>query len=468
MKDIQASVEVTSYGLMSNIFDYGCYRIGIRQPVICKSRSKVISLTLKENKEKSEKRLAKKKYNLEELRDLESKLVLITGRNAPNRMKVELFLDVSTVSLKGGGGIYPPPPLVSISPPPQICPPLEKFLPTALYVYIANIPLLAYRFPSNIATYVCSYSRQSCAEVKSISISYLGDPWAQLVALLVYEVMKTKISSFFFSYVQTFHSVCHIAELLINLQQVGNVKYTGWILQVPCSHEIEIIDSLQNQAKKMEVELDNWKDSVHNARQEFYELNYYTTVQLLTLRRELSMERTQSDVAPNVLFLLQSISSEVTSVNIQEVVTNVVTCAPPKYLPPQSTIQSETAKAQMFHQETEEAVFGDYPKKRKTFSDMPELKEEDLTEDEMKTLTYVVRSLDCSKFLVLKAFEEFRGEVMDRYDYREWCNENLDHFNFEDEIASDSEDEDDAMSMSSSDSELENTDHQNFVYSAGA
>ena len=139
MKDIQASVEVTSYGLMSNIFDYGCYRIGIRQPVICKSRSKVISLTLKENKGKSEKRLAKKKYNLEELRDLESKLVLITGRNAPNRMKVELFLDVSTVSLKGG--IYPPlcqshPPPASVGcstshklPPPLLFCPYPKFAP---------------------------------------------------------------------------------------------------------------------------------------------------------------------------------------------------------------------------------------------------------------------------------------------------------------------------------------------------
>lgn len=262
--------------------------------------------------------------------------------------------------------------------------------------------------------------------------------------------------------------MCHIAELLINLQQVGNVKYTGWILQVPCSVESAIINSLQNQAKKMEIELDTWKDSVHNARQEFYELNYYTTVQLLTLRRELSMERTPSDVAPNVLFLLQSISSQVTSSNVREVVSNVVTCMPPSYFPPESTMQSDTAKAQMLQPETEKVVLRDYTKEHKTFSDMPELTEEDLTKDEIKILTYVVRALECSKFLVLKAFEEFRGsnEVMDRYDYRGWCNENLEKFEFEDESFSDSEDEDDAMSMSSSDSELENTD-QKFVYSAG-
>ncbi len=97
VKDTQASVEVTSYGQMNNIFECGCYRIGRKQREIYKSHNEVISLTLKENKEKSEKRLAKKKYNLEELRDLESKLVLITGRNANNRKMVDLFLDVSTI-----------------------------------------------------------------------------------------------------------------------------------------------------------------------------------------------------------------------------------------------------------------------------------------------------------------------------------------------------------------------------------
>ncbi len=99
MKDTQASVEVTSYGQMDNIFEYGCYRIGIKQPLICKSRDEVISLTLKEKKEKSEKRLAKMKFNLEDLRDLESKLVLITGRNAENRKMVDLFVDVRRLHL---------------------------------------------------------------------------------------------------------------------------------------------------------------------------------------------------------------------------------------------------------------------------------------------------------------------------------------------------------------------------------
>lgn len=87
-------MEVTSYGQMNNIFQYGCYTVGVKRLIMCKSRNEVIHLTLKEG-EKSEKRLAKSSYNLEELRDLESKLVLITGNKAENRNKVSVFVDVS-------------------------------------------------------------------------------------------------------------------------------------------------------------------------------------------------------------------------------------------------------------------------------------------------------------------------------------------------------------------------------------
>ena len=52
---------------------------------------KMISVTL----EGQDKRLHKKYYTLDELRDLESKLVLITGSQAENRKTVDLFIDVS-------------------------------------------------------------------------------------------------------------------------------------------------------------------------------------------------------------------------------------------------------------------------------------------------------------------------------------------------------------------------------------
>ncbi len=76
---------------MKNIFLYGCYYIGSVESRICKSVHDVIHLELKEN----DKPLEKKHYDLEELRDLESKLVLITGSKEEYRTQVDTFVDVS-------------------------------------------------------------------------------------------------------------------------------------------------------------------------------------------------------------------------------------------------------------------------------------------------------------------------------------------------------------------------------------
>lgn len=91
LKDIQGSVEVTSFGQMRNILAHGVYRIGTRSTQAIHSLQDVISLKL----ECTEKQLPKLNYSLDDLRDLESKLVLITGNNAENRKEVDYFLDVS-------------------------------------------------------------------------------------------------------------------------------------------------------------------------------------------------------------------------------------------------------------------------------------------------------------------------------------------------------------------------------------
>ena len=90
VKQTQASVEVTSFSQMNSIFQYGCYSVGSAKAQICQNYHEVIQLTLQEK----DKRLTKKRYTLEELRDLESKLVLITGSKVENRAQVETFIDV--------------------------------------------------------------------------------------------------------------------------------------------------------------------------------------------------------------------------------------------------------------------------------------------------------------------------------------------------------------------------------------
>jgi len=123
------------------------------------------------------------------------------------------------------------------------------------------------------------------------------------------------------------HSVCQIAEVLLELQQKGNVKYTGWELRFHCA--VDMVDTLQQQAKDMEEELQVWEDQVRQTREQYYELNYYTTLQLLTLRKELGrlktsgQPRAHTQINPHVLALLESISTEITSPDVWEVVKSV-------------------------------------------------------------------------------------------------------------------------------------------------
>ena len=124
---------------------------------------------------------------------------------------------------------------------------------------------------------------------------------------------------------QTLHSICRIAEVLLALQQKGNVKYTGWILNFHC--KVEMVNKLQQQAKHMEEELQIWEEEVQQVRNEYYELNYYTTLQLLALCKELGRLKTFSqplfcaEINPHILALLESISTEISSPCVWEVVT---------------------------------------------------------------------------------------------------------------------------------------------------
>ena len=91
VKETQASVEVTSYGQMDNIRSCGHYIVCGRSDRAMDNIHDVIQLILKPQEGK---KLLKTSYTLNELRDLESKIVLITGTRAENRAAVDHFLNV--------------------------------------------------------------------------------------------------------------------------------------------------------------------------------------------------------------------------------------------------------------------------------------------------------------------------------------------------------------------------------------
>lgn len=91
LKKRQGSVEETSFGQLENILKYGMYKVGSSRHLIPQSTEEVVQLVLKV----TDRQLSKMNYSLDDLQDLESKLVLITGNKAQNRQQVDIFLDVS-------------------------------------------------------------------------------------------------------------------------------------------------------------------------------------------------------------------------------------------------------------------------------------------------------------------------------------------------------------------------------------
>ena len=268
-----------------------------------------------------------------------------------------------------------------------------------------------------------------------------------------------RIFKLYLYFIQILHSVCRIADVLLNLQQVGNVKYTGWLLQIPCSPKEELITTLQGQAKTMEDELYEWKGLVRAKRNEFYELNYFNTMQLLSLRRELGRlkesERT-ANVSPEILSLLQCISTKITPTVVSSVVCRVVEESLPE---PQRAVSehpcdvedeggAKTPDVTLFSEEAPKVINKNVPK----------LTEDDLHEQQKEIFANVYCRINCSKQLILMAFEELsnKEKELDRFDIERWCAEKLEEDDFVDfgDDSSDLSDSDgdDASSESSDDS----------------
>ena len=363
---------------MNNILAYGCYHIGTRKTLVnFDSIHDIIHLALTER----DKPLTKKQYTLNELRDLESKLALIVGKNAENRTEVGVFT-------------------------------------------------------------------------------------------------------------HTLHNVCRIAEVLIDLQRVGNVKYTGWRLQVPCGLST-VVPMLHDQAKVMEHELANWKEEVTQKRGDFYELNYFTTLQLLTLRRELGVIKSKPNsgpgvVTPGVLALLESISTQVTAPHVHAIVQNVIsdgiraaTSAPsvsaqdgviivsPSLSSPAvlgggasssgsggPSRQHEPSLAQELLSSAEvQTASGAEDMKVDITIEKPKISEDELSQEQRGMMQDLINQFDFPSQLVLKAFEVCK-ENATKYDLGNWCNDNFDKYTFEGESQeadlSDDDDEDDRKSDASS------------------
>lgn len=231
------------------------------------------------------------------------------------------------------------------------------------------------------------------------------------------------------------NSVCHVAEVLTSLQAIGNVYYTGWRLHVPCSRDSATIGILQNQAKRMECELYEWQNKVKLRREEFYELNYFNTMQLLSLRKELGSVKVSEGlhtVCPAVLALLQSISPQITPKIVSETVCQVISRTTtqdileplPLPMPVASSHSIESAPTPKCEQK----------KCSKTLS------EAYLTNHQKEMMYNISSRLECSFDLVLKSFEYLKAGC-EQSEYEHWCLNNLDLDDSEDDSSNMDSDE---------------------------
>ena len=256
-------------------------------------------------------------------------------------------------------------------------------------------------------------------------------------------------------FLQILHRVCHIADVLLSLQQVGNVKYIGWSFQIPCSTEpFQIVNSLQYQIVQMEDELVLWNCKIQDMRNDFYELNYYTTSQLLMLRQALVKLKHDEGVIldSDILALLHSIHPKIESKNVKNAIkmaaVNEVTS-----VVMQPEVFMETSKnselkdvLEMMNQESE------HPKAENGRQVMTE---EELSVSQKEIMSFIINQIGCTKKLVLWIFQENFSEEKNKYDYLNLCTryQNESDYDFsEDESEASSEDslsidsEDDAES----------------------
>ena len=291
--------------------------------------------------------------------------------------------------------------------------------------------------------------------------------------------------------------------MLLCLQQAGNVTYSGWTVTFYCAtykvighgqkQELHLqeetakqrVDQLCTCAKHMEDVLKEWENEVKESRSRHYELNYYTTLQMLKLRKELGLlqHNPGKSIDPEILGLLESISPNVSSESVHNVMADLkdqlldlqatANLIPEKYFGEGTELGihvSDSAPMESGSICSDTFVMNTGPvtdtlsalsissltsNKKRTANANPQLQEKDLNDDQKEIFTDLVEYQGYSKFLVLKALEE-SNESANQYDIQDWCDEHDGIFKFDEEGEDHQEDELIAISESSSDSGSDN------------
>ena len=237
---------------------------------------------------------------------------------------------------------------------------------------------------------------------------------------------------------------------------MGNVQHIGWRMEFYCN--TLLVEDLQKQAKRMEDELDEWNQTVTLARNKFYELNYFTTRQLLILRSELGKIKSlglesRQQYLGQVMTLLESLSCEITPATLKNLVSfehNV-------------DEREASSMVQLKHQPVPSVpppCLSPHSQAAPTEHIMPRLppvslSRKKLTDKQEEHCVSIIEKFNYSKMTALKAIEAV-GDG-DWNDIKNWLDENADEFEAElqeyEEDESEGEDMDDEDEVETSEGE---------------
>ena len=118
-----------------------------------------------------------------------------------------------------------------------------------------------------------------------------------------------------------------LATAYMDLFESGYIHRMNWSQEYRCSKDQvageSIAKELDEESSFMETCYKNWKKKVSDARKEYRELNFFTTQQLMTLRKEIATVCHSNDLAMNniqVLTLLESVRPNLTSEQLKSAI----------------------------------------------------------------------------------------------------------------------------------------------------
>ena len=257
--------------------------------------------------------------------------------------------------------------------------------------------------------------------------------------------------------------------MLIELQQDGEDQYMGWEMKV-CCRANDIVFRLGKQAKIMERDLRDWRSAIWQQRNNFYHLNYFTTQQLLALRRELGCfkeDRADSMIKHEIIALLHCVSRDITPQNVKysfriiatldkqavfdqsyaKDIQDSVTNNDQKYNLPNRNILSTKFRKRSSEMLKSIVVNDDIPQ--------PILSVDEITDMQKIILANLNQNYGYRTKLVLLAFERC-AEAEKEDEFAEWCDKHSEDFPYPDSdeetasIISNDEDDHDSITSDSS------------------